>query len=62
MSYGRGEEKIVEIEGKIVTETANAFLIESNGRKEWVAKAQCQVDSDGMVQMPEWVALDKGFI
>ncbi len=53
---------IVEIGGEILVDRPAAILLEYNGRKEWVPKSQCQIDEDGTVQMPEWLALEKGFI
>lgn len=57
----RGE-KIIEVDGEVLVDRPLAVLVECNGRKEWVPKSQCQVDDDGCIQMPEWLALEKGFI
>lgn len=37
-----------------------------NGKKQpkwfWVPRSQCEINDDGTVTMPEWIARDKGLI
>ncbi len=54
--------KIVEIDGEVLVDRPAAVLIECNGKKEWVPKSQCEIDEDGCIQMPEWIAVEKGFV
>lgn len=67
-------EKLVDIVAICRHETDNAFLL-IDGRTEikkgdtvyseikvWVPKSQVEDNKDGSFTMPEWLALEKGFI
>lgn len=71
MSWGRekyvadDEAKIsdlVDIAGEKRGETENAIRWFDGARSEWIPKSQCQENSDGTLSMPEWLAIDKGFV
>jgi hypothetical protein len=53
---------IIEIAAELRHETDKAFLLHDGDRQAWVPKAQVENNSDGTFSMPEWLALDKGFI
>ena len=67
---------IIEIAGQIIHETDKAYLFtdgtmlkNSDGKSsaspkgQWIAKSQCEWDDkDKTMQMPEWLAMEKGFI
>lgn len=66
--------KLIDIAAKLRHETDNAYLL-YDGRSEikkgdatpselrvWVPKSQVENNEDGTFTMPEWLALDKGFI
>lgn len=66
--------KLIDIAAELRHETPNAYLI-YDGRSEikkgdtvpselrvWVPKSQVEYNEDGTFTMPEWLALDKGFI
>lgn len=65
---------LVDISAILRHETDKAYLL-YDGRSEvkkgdtapselrvWVAKSQVENNGDGTFTMPEWLALDKGFI
>lgn len=67
---------IIEIYGTVTHQTDNAYLF-SDGSKEkdgvtakkiWLPKSQCEWEADieeinhGCMQLPEWLALEKGLI
>lgn len=64
--------KLIDISAVIRHETDSAYLL-YDGRSEkkdgkdvelrvWVPKSQVENNDDGTFTMPEWLALDKGFI
>jgi hypothetical protein len=54
---------ILEIAGEIRGETDKAYRLYDGNKTEWVPKSQCEWDEKGKtMQMPEWLAEDKGFI
>lgn len=54
---------IIEIAGEIRGETEKAYRLFDGQKTEWVPKSQCEWDEkDKTMQMPEWLAMDKGFI
>jgi hypothetical protein len=55
--------EIIDIAGEIVGETEMAYRFYDGKRTEWLPKSQCQWDvDDKTMAMPEWLALEKGFI
>lgn len=68
------KKELVDIVAVIRHETSNAYLL-YDGRTEtkkgetvpseirtWVPKSMVEDNKDGSFTMPEWLALDKGFI
>ena len=54
---------IIEIAGEIRGESEKAYRLYDGKKTEWVPKSQCEWDEkDKTMQMPEWLAMDKGFI
>ncbi|MGQ4813067.1 hypothetical protein ACCZ74_12305 [Agrobacterium vitis] len=61
---------LVDIAACRHAETEKAILISDDGdrkRAVWVPKEHCEIETDNFknfitVTMPEWLALDKGFI
>lgn len=61
---------IVELDCYVRHETGSAYLVEVGpGKKEWVPKKMCQIDEKGgslgecdLLQLPEWLAVEKGFV
>lgn len=65
---------IIFIEGEVLHETAGAYLFtdgsmlkmadgtpSTSPKASWLPKSQCEWDGEQM-QMPVWLALDKGLI
>jgi len=66
--------KLIDIAAELRHETDNAYLL-YDGRSEikkgdtkpselkvWVPKSQVENNEDGTFTMPEWLAMEKGFI
>lgn len=66
--------KLIDVSAELRHETDNAYLL-YDGRSEikkgdnkpselriWVPKSQVENNDDGTFTMPEWLALEKGFI
>lgn len=60
---------IIEIEVRLKHETEKAWLVESidTGRSAWVAKSQgeldmCTASPIKTLELPEWIAEEKGLI
>lgn len=65
--------KLIDITAELKRETDSAYLL-FDGRQQkhkygrmldvctWVPKSQVEDNKDGTFTMPEWLALDKGFI
>jgi hypothetical protein len=54
---------IVEVAGELRRTTEKAVLFFDGTKEVWLPKAVCEWDSHGKVmQMPEWIALEKGLI
>jgi len=54
---------IIEIAGEIKGETDKAYRFYDGKTTDWVPKSQCEWDEkDKTMQMPEWLAMDKGFL
>ena len=58
----------VEIEGEVIASTDNAILFQSELEQDWVPKSQVKdycgesVEKAESIFLPEWMALEKGFI
>lgn len=56
-------EKLVDVEAENhAPPQAKAYLLYDGARKEWVPKSLVENNEDGTWTMPEWLALEKGFI
>ena len=62
-------ENLIEITAEVKRETDKAFLLSDDGESEqWVPKSQLDCSPDPQVgdvivfEMPEWLAIDKGFV
>ena len=53
---------IIEIAADLRHETEKAFLLHDGSKEAWVPKTQVENNNDGTFSMPEWLAMDKGFI
>jgi hypothetical protein len=57
-----GTDKLVDIDAKLVGESAMAYKINDGKREVWVPKSEAQDNEDGTFTMPEWIAKEKGLI
>lgn len=55
--------KILTLDVDLLVDRPAAMMVECNGKKEWVPKSQCEYDGgDQTLQIPEWLAIEKGFV
>jgi hypothetical protein len=60
--------KEIEICAEIKRETPAAFLVSDGDSDQWIPKSQVKMDQDGgpgdtvVFTMPEWLAIEKGFV
>jgi hypothetical protein len=54
---------IIEIAGELRHETEKAYLLFDGSKEVWIAKSPGEWDADSKsMQMPEWLALERGWI
>jgi hypothetical protein len=54
---------IIEVAGEVRHETEKAYKFFDGKTTVWLPKSQCEWDeTDRTMQMPEWLAMDKGLI
>ncbi len=58
------EKKFVDIDGKVLVTRKDSYLIqfEDNVAGTWVPMSQVEINDDGTVTMPEWLAMEKELI
>lgn len=61
------DDDVVEIQGVVKHETARAILLDTGDEEVWIPKSQVlgqEEIEDGIteLQIPEWLAMDKGLI
>lgn len=54
--------EIIEISAQMKRETENAVLLFDGAIEAWIPKSQVEDNGDGTFSMPEWLAMDKGFL
>ena len=54
--------KLTDIAVEVRYETARAWLVYDGAKEHWLPKSQCELNPDGTVTMPEWLAKEKGLI
>lgn len=55
-------DRLVDIEAKLMGESARAYKINDGRREVWVPKSEAQDNEDGTFTMPEWLAREKELI
>lgn len=58
----RANHDLVEISGEIRAQTDKAIQLFDGDKPVWLPRSQIEINDDGTVTMPEWLALDKGLI
>ncbi len=54
--------ELFDLAAKKVGETEKAFRLFDGTKTEWVPKSQVEDNDDGTFTMPEWLAIEKGFV
>ena len=59
--------ELVEVDVVVLAETELAFLVSDGIVEEWVPKSQIEDDGlyigyEGTIEIPEWLAVDKGLV
>lgn len=54
--------ELIDIAAEIKGESDKAWRIYDGSKTEWVPKSQVEKNDDGTFTMPEWLAMEKGFI
>lgn len=57
-----GSSDLVNVSAKIKAKTDKALLLDDGDVSEWVPIAHVEDNKDGTFDMPEWLAIDKGFV
>ena len=57
-----GKSDIIDIAAEIKGETDKGWRLYDGSRTEWVPKSLVEKNDDGTFAMPEWLAMEKGFI
>jgi RNase P/RNase MRP subunit p29 len=60
---------LIDIEVRVLNETDRAYRVDFGGKETvWVPKSQCEfeyregIEINGVLTLPEWLALEKGLI
>jgi hypothetical protein len=56
------KEKLFDLAAEIKGETKFAYRLFDGTKTEWVPKSQVENNNDGTFTMPEWLAIEKGFV
>lgn len=54
--------ELIDIAAELKAETDKAYKVFDGVRTEWLPKSQVERNDDGSFTMPEWLAMEKGFI
>lgn len=60
MSFGRSD--LVDVAAEKRHETDKALLLFDGDQEVWVPKSQVEDNGDGTFTMPEWLAIERGFV
>lgn len=62
MGRTSGASDLTDIAAELRGETDRAFRLFDGDRTEWVPKSLVEDNGDGTYAMPEWLAIEKGFV
>lgn len=55
--------ELIDIEGEVKGESEKAYRFYDGSKTEWVPKSQVEWDAqEKIMTMPEWLAIEKGFV
>lgn len=60
MSFGLSD--LVDVAAEKRHETDKALLLFDGDQEVWVPKSQVEDNGDGTFTMPEWLAIERGFV
>lgn len=55
-----GASDLVDVECKVLRSTERAWLVRAGSVEAWLPKSETEINDDGTVTIPEWLAVDKG--
>ena len=58
----RANHDLVDISGEVRAQTERAVQFYDGTRSVWLPRSQIEINDDGTVTMPEWLAMDKELI
>jgi len=58
----RANHDLVDIAGEVRARTERAIQFFDGDTLVWLPRSQIEVNDDGTVTMPEWLAVDKGLV
>lgn len=58
----RANHDLVDISGEVRAQTERAIQFFDGDTAVWLPRSQIEINDDGTVTMPEWLAVDKGLI
>jgi hypothetical protein len=58
----RSNHDLVDISGEIRARTARAIQFYDGERTVWLPLSQIEINDDGTITMPEWLAMEKELI
>jgi hypothetical protein len=58
----RANHDLVDVAGEVRAQTEKAIQFFDGDTLVWLPRAQIEVNDDGTVTMPEWLAIDKGLV
>lgn len=62
MSGPPHKSSLVDIAVEVRHETAAAYLLFDGDKEAWLPKSQVENNGDGTFAMPEWLAVERGFV
>lgn len=62
MAAHRANHDLVDIAGECRAQTEKAVQFFDGDKLVWLPLSQIEVNDDGTVTMPEWLAVDKGLV
>lgn len=58
----RANHDLVDISGEIRAHTEKGLQFFDGDKTVWLPRSQIEVNDDGTITMPEWLAIEKGLI
>ena len=55
-------QELCDITAEVRAETEKAWLLWDGSVRAWVPKTEVEDNGDGTFTMPEWLAIEKGFV